>query len=94
MINDILEQWKNEKIVIHIIEEADLKLESNEGFSAYSIVKFLRNSIYNAPDSMDMMVKLNMDNNIMEDFDVEEHINNISYMRIRFLVVLCMLNFE
>ena len=31
MIMNILEHWKNDKIVIHIIEEADLKLQENEG---------------------------------------------------------------
>lgn len=63
IISDILEQWKNEKIIIHIIEEADLRIEDNEGFSAFSIIQMNKTrTIKHKNTPLDQMIRLDIEN--------------------------------
>lgn len=63
MISDILDQWKSEKIVIHIIEEADLRLEESEGFSAFSIIQMNKSrTIKHKNSPLEQMIRLDIEN--------------------------------
>jgi hypothetical protein len=87
MISNILQQWEDDKIVIHILEEADLKLQEDEGFSAFSIVEVNRKPRLPSHSQSEMVIRLDMSDSrdpveLKRENNSLEYIRNIDCMRI------------
>jgi hypothetical protein len=95
MITSILQQWEDDKIVIHILEEGDLKLTEDEGFSAFAIVEVNRKPRVPTHSISEMVIRIedseSQDSCELTREDTLEHISNIDCMRIPY-IYFCFVN--
>lgn len=93
MIGNILSQWEDDKIVIHILEEVDLKLQDDEGFSAFSIVEVNRKPRLPIHSQSEMVIRLDVNDSrdsveLRRESNSLEYIRNIDCMRITYISFL------